>query len=161
MEDTVKLEEKPEAPKKIKEPVIRSVKLAEADFEITESMQPFYTAVPPAGTTREDLKNPMFWSHVAKRLRTMSEIRVMPKDGSWYGVYLVTFCDEIQVKVHELDFHKLGKVETLENAKCEIKWVSPADGVKWCVVRKEDKFRLSAGHETQESAHNWMRDNVR
>lgn len=138
-----------------------SKKLSEADFELTESMQQMMTAIPPAGTTREDLLNPVFWTHVAKRLETMAEIRVMPKDGAWYGTYLVTFCDKVQVHVQELSHHKIEKIEDISAELYLVKWVSPAPGVKHCVIRKEDGERVSSGHETKHSAHQWIKNNAK
>lgn len=136
-------------------------KLSEADLSLTESMQIFYTACPQVGTKREDLLKPIFWAHVAKKLRPMSEIRVMPKDGAWYGVYLVVYSDQVQAKVKELAFHQLSSdVEEAEpNDPYTIKWISPP--VKFGVIRNADKTVVKDGFKTKEEAVLWKNNNLR
>ena len=142
-------------------PVAAVKKLAEADFELSESMQMFMTAIPPAGTTKEDLLNPVFWSHVAKRLEPMTEIRVMPKDGAWYGTYLVVYSDHVQVQVQELTHHKLGEIKSGGADLYYVKYLSPAPTIKFCVYRKEDNERISEGHQTEQAAVIWMREHAK
>lgn len=132
--------------------------LSEADFEITEAKQAFFTAIAAEGTTPKEVLNPVFWKHVAKRLSTMAEVRVMPRDGSWYGVYLVTFCDKLQVHVQELQHHKLEEFHDMSAQLYLVEWKGPA--IKFCVVRKEDNERVSENHETKAAAARWVRDNA-
>ena len=135
-------------------------KLSEADLSLTQSLQIFYTATPPVGTTREDMLKPIFWSHVARKLRPMSEIRAMPKGGEWYGIYLVLYADQTQAQLKELEFYTL---DTLTEPDAEsdpylVKWISPPS--KWGVVRKADKVTVKDGFANKDAAIAWKRDNL-
>lgn len=130
-------------------------KISEADFTLTEAVQIFQTATPSAGTTREDVLDPIFWAHVAKNLRPMTEIRIMPKDGSWYGVYLCIYADRTQAKVVELSFHKMSEVvEEAVPTGYEVKWRGPV--AKWGVVRLADKESVQDGFPAKEEAQKWL-----
>ncbi len=131
-------------------------KLSEADLHFTEHRQPFHTVTAPVGTTREDVLKPEFWNHVAKRIGPMAEIRIMPKDGAWYGVYLVTYADKIRVRVHELSFHNLDAAtpEDLEDSDRYIKWSGPV--AKFRVIRKSDDVVLKEGLGSKVEAMKWM-----
>lgn len=130
-------------------------KIAEAEFTLTEAAQIFQTATPPAGTTREDVLDPVFWAHVAKNLRPMSEIRIMPKDGAWYGVYLCLYADRTQAKIVELSYHPMSSIkEEVTASGYEVKWISPP--VKWGVIRLADKENVKDGFPTKEEAQKWL-----
>jgi hypothetical protein len=134
-------------------------KLAESDFQLTEHKQPFYTVTAPVGTTREAVLMPAFWTHVAKRMVAMSEIRIMPLDGAWYGIYLVLYADAIQAKLVELSFHDLGGVAVDAGGEFYVKWGSPA--VKFRVLRTSDDSVLKDGFDKKEQAERWMVDNLK
>ena len=77
-------------------------KLSEADMVLAESVQSVWMVTPPNGTTRDTMLPPIFWAHVARKLRPMAMIWACPKDGTWYGQYLVLYADEHQAKVNGL-----------------------------------------------------------
>ncbi len=130
-------------------------KLNEADFTLTEAAQVFNTVSPPAGTTREDMLSPVFWSHVAGKLRPMTEIRAMPKDGAWYALYLVLYADRTQAKVKELSFWQINdNIAAAPDDDFYVKWISPP--VKFGVVRKADKECVKDGFASKEDAHKWL-----
>lgn len=133
-------------------PLVR--KCAEADFYLTEEIQSMYTIHPPVGTQPEDVMQPIFWAHVAKRLRPMAEIRVMPKDGTWYGVFLVIYADDHSATVKELSLTPVDVSEAGDNEVYFVKWISPP--LKWGVVRKADNARIKDGFDDQKSATVWM-----
>ena len=135
-------------------------KLSEADISLTESLQIFYTVTPPTGTTREDMLKPIFWSHVARRLRPLAEIRAIPKDGKWYGVYLVLYSDHLQAKLKELSFHNLEAIEEpdITSDPYIVEWISPP--VKYGVRRKADKHVVKDGFPTKEQAIAWKAQNL-
>ena len=74
---------------------------------MNENTQTFFTVTPQVGTTREDMLDPDFWELVAKRLSRGVEIRATPKDGKWYGHYVVLYADDVQAKLVELLFWDL------------------------------------------------------
>ena len=139
----------------------RVKKLAEGEFKLTESEQIFQTAIPPVGTTREDMLNPVFWTHVARYMRPMSEIRVMPRDGARYGLYLVIFADRVSARVKELGFWPLENIkpEDVDNGAFFVKWIAPP--VRFGVMRKVDNTVVKDGFQTKEDAIVWMKQNMR
>ena len=135
-------------------------KLSEADLALTESLQIFYTATPPVGTTREDMLKPIFWSHVARKLKPLTEIRAIPKDGKWYGVYLVLYADQVSAQLKELSFHSLETLSDPSEAadKYEVKWISPP--VRFGIIRKADNVTIKDRFQTKEEAIAWKHQNL-
>src|SRR3990167_1232526 len=135
-------------------------KLSEANLALTESLQIFYTATPPVGTTREDMLKPIFWSHVARKLKPLTEIRAIPKDGLWYGVYLVLYADQLQAKLKELSFYSLEALEEPGSVADPyiVEWISPP--VKYGIRRKADKHVMKDGFHTKDQAIAWKMQNL-
>jgi len=135
-------------------------KLNEADFSLTESVQMFVTITPPVGTTREDILKPIFWTHVARRLKSLTEVRAMPKDGRWYGIYLVLYADQFQAQVKELAFYDLDTIKEPESETDPyyVEWISPP--IKYGVRRKADKHIMKDGFATKEQAITWKHQNL-
>ena len=136
-------------------------KLAEADLSLTEHTQNLYTVKAPVGTTREEVLESVFWGHVARKLSPMSEIRIMPKDGAWYGVYLVLYADNLNVSIKELQHYILEDVDPadLDSDAFFIEWGSPA--VKFRVIRKADNSVMKDQLKTKNDAIKWMADNLK
>ena len=139
-------------------PTVR--KLSEGDLSLMQSVQAIYTATPPVGTTREDMMKPIFWSHVARKLKPMFEIWAMPKDGAWYGKWLVVYADSIQAKLKELHFYPLEELSEpeLEGDPYILKWISPP--VRFGIIRKADKAVIKDRFETKELAYAWKAQNL-
>ncbi len=159
MSDTDKIKHDVTAPQeRITRPFVR--KLNEADFSLTESVQMFITVTPPIGTTREDMLKPIFWTHVARRLKAFSEVRAMPRDGKWYGIYLVLYADQSQAKLKELSFHVLDDVEdsVVESDPYLVKFISPP--VRYGVIRKADNHVMKDKFQTREAALEWKHQNL-
>jgi len=133
-------------------PAVR--KVAEADFFLTEEIQSMYTIHPPVGTQPEDVMQPIFWAHVARKLRPMAEIRVMPKDGTWYGIYLVLYADDNSANVQELAIYPIDVSEGGDSDVYYVKWVSPP--LKFGVIRKADNARIQDGFASKKDAVVWM-----
>ena len=135
-------------------------KLNEADFSLTESVQMFITVTPAVGTTREDMLKPVYWTHVARRLKALSEIRAMPKDGKWYGIYLVLYADQSQAKLKELAFYDLEKMEAPDSDSDPyiVKFISPP--VRYGIIRKSDNHVMKDKFQTKEEAMGWKHQNL-
>ena len=147
-----------DAPKNVVDlPRIR--KIAEADFQPTEQVQGMYTAYPPIGTTPEDVQNPIFWAHVAPKMKAMTEIRVMPKDGTWYGIYLCLYADQHQATVKELQLFPIDVQSETDAEKYFVKWISPP--LKWGIIRKDDNERIKDGFDTKKQAVIWMSGHIK
>jgi hypothetical protein len=133
------------------QPLIR-IKLAE--FE-----QSVYSAVVEPGVTREHLKDPKFWSHVANQFRPRHEVKVFAEDGSFFAHYLVVACENTWAKVHELSFHNLTKSEITDEQRQEILkdyLVDWKGGAKWCVIRKADNVVMQSKLHSKEDGEAWL-----
>lgn len=135
-------------------------RLSEAEFSLTESVQMMITVTPPVGTKREEMLEPIFWSHVARRMKPMTEIRAMPRDGAWYGIYLVIYADHLQAKLKEIGFWDLDTLSEPESETDEydVKWISPP--VRFGVIRKSDKSVIKDKFQTKEQAYAWKNQNL-
>ena len=130
-------------------------KLAAIDFQLKETVQAQYTALVPTDTIFEDCMEPMFWTHVAAQMPTMSEVTLIPKDGSWYGRVFVRYSDRTSAKVAPLEYHDLNTMvyEDTDDSDFGIDFTT-AEGFR--VIRKADSTVLSKGHNTREDAAEWM-----
>ena len=159
MSDTDKNETKREPAPTFTRPV-HVKKLMESDLSLMQSLQVIYTATPPVGTTREDMLKPIFWSHVARKLKPMFEIWAMPKDGAWYGKWLVLYADNVQAKLKELQFYSLDTLiePDADSDPYLVKFISPP--VRYGIIRKADKVVVKDRFETKELAYAWKSQNL-
>lgn len=142
------------------EPIKRRIRLNSQDMQLTEGQQSMYTATPPAGTTREDVLDPSFWTHVATRVRPMTEVTVIPKDGAWYGKYFVRYADRTSARVAELMYQKL-EVVTAADIDNDMFGVDFTTGQQFFVFRKADKTVLQESFQNKEDAVQWMHDHMK
>ncbi len=140
-------------------PKLRS--LAEAEFTQGEADYQMWSAKPPAGTTREEVLNPLFWKHTARRIQAPAFINIMPLDGIWFSQLLVVFADRQRVVVRELTHHVIedSAFAETENQEYEAMWLS-ASG-KYGVKRLADKQIIRHSFATLDEARNWMTDYTR
>ena len=135
-------------------------KLSESEISLTESLQPFFTVTPASGTDPEELMKPVYWSHVARRIRPMSFIFAVPRDGLWFAWYLVLYADDHQVKLKKLMFEPLEslKESDIDSDPYQVAWISPP--VKWGIRRKLDKEVVKDGFQTKDQAVAWKNQNL-
>lgn len=69
----------------------------------------FWFVTVEAGTTREDLKRPEYWSLVSKSFRVGDRIEVQSDDGGFFAEYLVRSSDVSWAIVYELRFLMLDE----------------------------------------------------
>lgn len=100
-----------------------------------------YAAVVAATDTLEEVCKPEYWIHVARQLRRMDVIDVLPEDESYYAELLVLSTGTGYAKVMVLREVKLAEAEE-ENADAQtiVKWNGPH--ARWAVIRKSDKAVL-------------------
>lgn len=133
-----------------------SIKLAEAEFKERSFAQTSWFVRAPVTCKVEDLEDPVFWSHVAKRISALDEITVVAYDSAWYGRLLVTFADTKEVRVRLLELHMLQEENITEDriAAYEVQWGGPA--AKFRVLRRRDKAVIKDGFPTKEKATEYM-----
>lgn len=72
----------------------------------------YWLFVPP-GHGPDDLLNPDYWQHNARRLKTNTIVNVRAEDGSWFGMFLVVSAGDTWAKVVPI---LVAKTETLVEA---------------------------------------------
>jgi hypothetical protein len=100
-----------------------------------------YAAVVGADDSLAIVTTPEYWIHVARQLRRMDVIDILPEDESYYAELLVLSTGTGYAKVMVLRHVELAEVEE-ENAEAQtiVKWNGPHS--RWVVIRKSDNFLL-------------------
>lgn len=133
-------------------------KLLETQFADAEYNRRDMIATPEAGTSIVEMLNPLYWSHVHKRLKAWDRIEVRPSDGTWWAELIVRVVQPFAVRVHVLRHEHFGARGTVE-AVAEV----PAgyevrnrgrDG--WAVIRTEDKAVLKDKEPSRDHAVAWL-----
>ncbi len=135
-------------------------KISEVDMQPMESAQAFFMVYAPEGTPKDAPQKAEFWTHVARKLSPLCEVKIITKDGAWYARYLVLFVEGSNVQVKELEFHELDNTDELasESGDFEVTWGGPAH--KFRVMRKSDKEVMRAGFANRSEAALWMHRNL-
>jgi hypothetical protein len=137
-------------------------KLLETQFANAETCRRDVVVTPEAGTTLEEMVNPLYWSHVAKGLKAWDRIEVRPADGTWWAELLVRVVQPFAVRVHVLrhaEFRRGGGIEAGEvPAGYEVR-NRGRDG--WAVIRSDDKAVLKEKEPSREHALAWLAASLR
>lgn len=146
----------------------RDVKLGPTRFQADEFARMTWCARPESTVTPEQVLNPMFWSHVAGRLKPYSEIVIIPEGGAFYLRVLVTGVTKVDAVVVPLEFKDLRGGNAAAPAAptmpsqledYELKYINAS--VKWRVLRKADKQVLQDGLENEKSASDWLKNHLK
>jgi hypothetical protein len=129
-------------------------KLLETQLMLAENCRADVVVFPEAGTTIEEMLNPLYWTHVAnKRLKQWDRIDVRAADGAWFAELLVTVKQPFAARVHVLQYVEFavaaGAAAGEVPAGYEIK-SRGRDG--WAVIRTEDKAVLFERVPTRDDA---------
>ncbi len=117
------------------------------------------------GTDSKELKNPLFWAHIAAKLRPYDKIEVRVDDGVFYAEYLVLSSGRTWAKVKELGHYPLTSTDVSMTqaagveGEYETKWRGPQ--LKFCVMRKADGAPIKEGMKDKEEASKFLREYVR
>lgn len=138
----------------------RSPKIHPTRFKLAEIVVNTHCVVVEAGTPFDALKEPSYWSHVARMLRPGDEIKVRADDGA-YAAHLfvkdVAHQSALVVPLWHLD---LSKVEELQTAdEYEVEWAGPHH--KFRVIRKKDKTVIQSGFDNKQAAIAHMAGHIR
>lgn len=136
----------------------RARKLPEARFATAEVIRTHYVIVPEAGTSLEDLLDPIYWSHVARRLRPLDILEVHAEDGSYFAELLVRNTNQLNsAKVEVLRSKEFGVAEDEED-EFSVKW--KGGHAKYAVIRRRDKAVMQDGFANKEDAATWLGTNL-
>lgn len=111
-----------------------------ARMPLAESQRVVYAAIVPEEVTREHLRTPAFWKHVANKLKPTYRIEVINDNYDFFAEYLVIDSGHNWAVVEELRFVELGQYKKVsqENEKKLYKIVQKGPHLKFCVIRLED-----------------------
>lgn len=137
---------------------IHSDRFKVADFTIGD-----FDAKVEMGTTKEDLLNPAFWSHVAENMTPWSRITVRAEDGTFYAQLLVLDCGRGHAKMRLLNWWDLTTADvaatqsaTMNLDDFSIEWKGATK--KAVVIRKADQVVLQEGLPSKGAAEVWLKN---
>ena len=141
----------PAAPKKIPPLMANELTFAEMKFSS-------FFCVAPAGVSPEELSgNFTFWQNVAtKDLQPFSNIRVVSKDASWLGDYVVADCGTGYADVRLLHAMKLpprsGEAARLAPEGYSVVRADPDQPDGYFGIRNRDRLPMTGRHDNAENA---------
>lgn len=130
--------------------------LIQPQFRQAEFSRNIWSAVPQAGTTKEDVLKPEFWMHVQRQLKIGDRVEVSPESGEWLLELLVRAVSANGPVFHTLHAHVFNATDLPASADYEVKF---GGGAKWRVIRKADRHVLVEGLQTREAAEAWLASN--
>ncbi len=115
-----------------------------------------WEAVVPAGTPIEHVRDRAFWANVSRKMKMGDKIRVLPRDGAWYGELLVWDAGQNWANVDGA-FAKRPDFDAAPGVDAEfLVWSDPVDG--FCVKRKTTGAVLKSNFPNAEDARRWILD---
>ncbi len=119
----------------------------------------------PGGVPESWLKDPFFWTHVAKRLVPFDEVQVIPEDGSWIAEYYVVQTGDNWARLVQASKTVLESVATEDEQlpkDYEVKFQGPVVG--WAILRKGERLYPGANDKKPSAkvdALEWLKNNTR
>lgn len=115
-----------------------------------------FAAAPAAGTTKENITNNDYWTHVARKLTPGTILEVLPEDLAFFATLLVLWVGQNVVKVKLLSFVELGDAEDADETdetNCKVTW---RNGKNWCVTRVKDGAIIKDSLPSKKDALLWV-----
>lgn len=120
----------------------------------------------PQGVPFEWLKDPFFWSFVAKnRLAPFDEVQVIPEDGSWIAEFYVVQVGDNWAKLtlqSKTELQSSPEDDGIIPKGYEMKWGGPRVG--WQILRGGERIYPSSKDKMPADkidALNWLKNNAR
>jgi hypothetical protein len=132
-------------------------KLHPLRFKAAEQARTTYSIVPEDGTPYADLFKPVYWSHIASRLRPGDRIEVTAEDMSYVAELMVLAAERQAASVVELRKNEIAPQATLlpsVEAAYRIEFKGPH--LKWCVIRIADQHRIREQCDSRALAYEWL-----
>jgi hypothetical protein len=115
-----------------------------------------FAAAPAAGTTKEDIANNEYWTHVARKIQPGTIIEVLPEDLAFFATLIVLWVGQNAVKVKLLSFIELGDGEDdaeRDETTFKVAW---RNGKNWCVTRIADGAIIKDSLPSKKDALLWV-----
>lgn len=131
-------------------------KLSESRFELAEQMRAIFFATVPPGTTREQILQEDFWTHVGHRMLPGSRIEVVCDDGSFFAELYVRDCGRLFATVAEMRFLAFDSALVRQSSPSIYAVVWGGNHHKWRVMRNGEDEPIKSGFETKGAAMAWV-----
>jgi hypothetical protein len=133
------------------------MKLMERNLHAADFARQVFRVNPPAGTTLDEMLEPDYWAHVARRMTPHDIVEVAPEDGAFYARLFVINADKLWVKMAKLEYVEFGESapKLLATDKFEAKFAGP--NAKWRVHNKTDNSLVSNdSFQSRAEAEKWI-----
>ena len=139
-------------------------KIMEKNFLAAEFARQVFRITSPAGVSIEEIIDPSYWAHVARRLTPYDIIEVVPEDGAFYARLIVVNTGKLFAKVQIIEKIDLNTPVNVTAAIAmnlfDTKYAGP--NAKWRVIRKSDNAVVSKEpFGTQQEAEEWLEKNIK
>lgn len=136
-------------------------KLAEACMVPAETVHQAWAVTAPYGAPREATLSPVFWVHVARKLRPLARVSVLAEDGSWFQELLCLVVDGSDIRMKELGFWPLEDTSDVSDKSeaMRVEWAGPHHQFR--VVRNADSVVLEKNFRSRVDATRWIAANGR
>jgi len=134
-------------------------KIHPSRFGSADQKRNIWHVVPEDGTVFDDVLAPVYWAHLASRLRPTDRIEVHAEDGSYFAELVVRSVGNLHAKVQvirKIDFDVAVEAAT-DIAGHEVMWKGPHH--RHAVVRGKDI--IQGGFETKDAAFSWLATNAK
>jgi hypothetical protein len=112
-------------------------KLLEKNLMGADFARQSFRATPPAGTKIDEMLEPEYWAHVARKFTPYDIVEVVPEDGAFYARLFVASTGKLWAKMIKLECVELtAKKPAAMVDKYEPKYGGPS--AKWRAVHKSD-----------------------
>lgn len=129
-------------------------------FALAEHKRNLYFVTPADGTTLEQVLQPVFWSHVAARLRPTDRVEVHAEDGTWFAELYVRDAGHLHATLVPLRVFEFDAAERKATAADhEVHWKGPHH--RWAVVRRSDGQLVKTECASREEAQMWLAGNAK
>ena len=149
------MEQKPAAPT-----------LAVGRFQQAEQVRVVYCATAEVGHTFEQMLNPDYWAHEARKLKPYDMIECRSDDGSFWGLVLVLEAARNWAKVHPLQYVPLDTKDVAQTraaqfSKDEYRVEWKGAHLKHVVIRNSDNEIVHQGVQRKIDAQAWLVDHLK
>lgn len=151
-----------EAKRKQDDPNYIPPKIHESRFATAEAKRNVWFITPSEGTEFDEILAPVYWSHVARRLRPGDMIEVVPDENSYKAFLVVIDAGPNWAKVildRKIELTKpSGRAAGDASDDFSVEWKGPH--YKFSVIRKADGQVVEKGFQQRDDAHRWIATNA-
>lgn len=138
---------------------MREVKAVKKPTNIEEAVaaRNIWQVKPEIAVTVEDLLNPDYWAHVARRMRAGDRVEAVPDDRHYFAEFFVLAASSNWAKlvlIREVTIIKDNEKIVMDGFQ-----IGFGGAHKWRVTRGEEV--LSKGHDDKDSATKWLAENMK